>query len=185
MTATTLGRRMTLLAATLSMATLAAPNLAHASSPTAPKTMHIKAIKSEDHLAIIDLIARMNLAVDGEDYAGYANYYTEDGQLDSGFGPVMVGHAAIKGVLEKSAPFITNKRHVASNITLERNGNGITATYYLTVFERVASLTLAGTALVTDEFRYGPKGWKVVRHTTRMDPATLKAMQSAMSAGNR
>jgi hypothetical protein len=55
--------------------------------------------------------------------------------------------------------------------------------YYLTVFERQAGLTLAGTAFVTDEFRRGPNGWQVVRHTTRVDPATVKATQAAMSGG--
>jgi ketosteroid isomerase-like protein len=151
-----------------------APHLPQASQPAAV-----------DQLAIADLIARMNLAIDANDYAAYAAFYAEDGVIDSGFGPPTTGRAAILASLNKSAPFITNKRHVASNIVINGSAQAATAVYYLTVFERQAGLTLAGTAVITDEFKRGPAGWQVVRHTTRMDPATLQAMRAAMGTGSR
>jgi ketosteroid isomerase-like protein len=151
-----------------------APHLPQASQPAAA-----------DQLAIADMIARMNQAIDANDYSGYAAFYAEDGVIDSGFGPPTVGRAAIVASLDKSAPFITNKRHVAGNIVINGSSQSATAVYYLTVFERQTGLTLAGTAVITDEFKRGAAGWQVVRHTTRMDPATLQAMRAAMGAANR
>lgn len=134
------------------------------------------------HAAIGDLIARMNHAIDANDYEAYAAFYAEDGYIDSGFGPLSRGRPAIVASLKQSAPFITNKRHVAANIVVNREGDRYTAVYYLTVFERAAGLTLAGTALITDTFVRRGSRWEVASHQTRMDPATLKAMAAAMPA---
>lgn len=134
-----------------------------------------------DQFAIIDLISRMNHCVDANDYEAYALFYAEDGVIDSGFGPPTVGRDAIVASLNQSAPFITNKRHVASNVVINGMGQSATAVYYLTVLERQTGLTIAGTALITDDFHRGSNGWLVVRHTTRMDPATVQAMSAAMS----
>lgn len=131
----------------------------------------------EDQVAIEGLIVRMNHAVDLDDYALYASFYASDGVIDSGFGEPVAGRDAIVASLEQSAPFITNKRHAAVNIVLHGSGDAATATYYLLVFERAAGLELAGTAVITDTFARGAEGWHVTRHQTRMDPATLAAMQ--------
>ena len=133
------------------------------------------------HAAISDVIARMNHAIDANDYETYAAFYAEDGYIDSGFGSLSRGRSAIVASLNQSAPFITNKRHVASTIVVNRDGDRYTAVYYLTVFERSSGLTLAGTALITDTFVRRGGRWEVVSHQTRMDPATLNAMNAAMS----
>jgi uncharacterized protein (TIGR02246 family) len=159
-----------------------APSLAQATTPAeAPYAPQTKAVAAADVVAIHDLIARMNMAIDANDYAAYAAFYAPDGVIDSGFGPPTTGRAAILAVLEKSAPFISNKRHVPSNIVINRTAQGLTAVFYLTVFERETGLTIAGTALITDEFKRSANDtWQVVRHTTRMDPATVRAMRQAM-----
>jgi hypothetical protein len=130
---------------------------------------------------ITDIIARMNQSIDANDYETYAAFYSDDGEIDSGFGPATRGRAAIIASLQQSAPFITNKRHVASNIVVNGTAERVTATYYLTVFERVSGLTIAGTAVITDTFVWQSGRWFVTRHETRMDPATLNAMTAAMS----
>jgi ketosteroid isomerase-like protein len=135
------------------------------------------ALAAEDEVRIASIIARMNHAVDLEDYALYASFYTADGVIDSGFGPPVEGREAITASLTQSAPFITGKRHAATNIVLNGQGDMATAVYYLIVFERVEGLTIAGTAHITDTFARTPEGWQVTRHETRMDPATLTAMQ--------
>jgi ketosteroid isomerase-like protein len=133
-----------------------------------------------DQLAILDVVARMNHAIDVADYRLYASFYTDDGVIDSGFGPPSVGGAAIVATLNQSAPFITNKRHVVGNPVISGEGDTAKVTYYLMVFERQTGLTLAGTAVITDTLRREDARWKVASHTTRMDPATLSAMQAAM-----
>jgi ketosteroid isomerase-like protein len=147
---------------------------AHYAQPTTPVSPAI-------HAEINDIIARMNHAIDANDYPAYASFYAEDGYIDSGFGPLSRGREAIVASLNQSAPFITNKRHVASNVVINGGRNRVTAVYYLTVFERAAGLTLAGTALITDTFERRGGRWHVVSHVTRMDPATLAAMSAAMT----
>jgi uncharacterized protein (TIGR02246 family) len=176
------GRMATAFAATL--IAVAPPVAAQAPKPDA--AVHYApsraVVESSAHVAITDIIGRMNHAIDANDYETYAAFYADDGYIDSGFGPLSRGRAEIVASLEQSAPFITNKRHVASNIVINGAGDRYTAVYYLTVFERVAGLTLAGTALITDTFVRRNGRWAVASHQTRMDPATLNAMQSAMRA---
>ncbi len=152
-------------------------------APGASYITEVNAIEARDQAAILDIIARMNHAIDANDYALYASFYTADGVIDSGFGPPSVGAAAIVASLEMSAPFITNKRHVMGNPVISGSGDQAKVTYYLVVFERQAGLTLAGTAVITDTLRRENGVWKVATHTTRMDPATLAAMQAAISGG--
>lgn len=137
-------------------------------------------LTAADQIAILDVIARMNHAIDVNDYPLYASFYTDDGVIDSGFGPPSVGRAAIIASLDQSAPFITNKRHVVGNPVINGEGDTAKVTYYLTVFERQTGLTLAGTAVITDTLRRADGRWRVASHTTRMDPATLTAMKAAM-----
>ena len=75
------------------------------------------------------------------------------------------------------ASVITGKWHVAGNIVIHGGGDTATAVYFLIVLERLTGLTLAGTAVITDTFQRVERGWQVMRHRTRMDPATLEAMQ--------
>jgi len=137
----------------------------------------VSSLSVEDEAEIASIIARMNHSVDLADYPLYASFYTPSGIIDSGFGPPVEGRAAIVESLNQSAPFITGKRHTATNLVIHGQGDTATAVYYLIVFERLAGLTLAGTAVITDTFARGPDGWQVERHETRMDPATLAATQ--------
>jgi ketosteroid isomerase-like protein len=131
-------------------------------------------VEPADQMAILDVIARMNHAIDVNDYPLYASFYTEDGVIDSGFGPPSVGRAAVIASLNQSAPFITNKRHVVGNPVISGSGDTAKVTYYLVVYERQSGLNLAGTAVITDSLR------RVATHTAHIDPATLAAMQAAM-----
>lgn len=175
--------RRSTLAAALVFGSLMAVTPAHAQT-TAPDPSYItepNRLAANDVAAILDVIARMNHAIDVNDYELYASFYTAEGIIDSGFGPPSVGREAIVASLQASAPFITNKRHVMGNPVVSGASDEAKVTYYLIVFERQASLTLAGTAVITDTLRREDGVWRVATHTTRMDPATLSAMQAAMS----
>lgn len=142
-------------------------------------------LPADDKTEILDLIARMNQAIDANDYSEYASFYSDEGTIDSGFGPLSVGRPAIIASLEQSAPFITNKRHVASNIVINGDAQSATAVYYLTVFERSASISVVGTAVITDTLEKTDGRWTVTSHSTRMDPATLEAMSQSLAAPAR
>ncbi len=159
----------------------AAASAEPAAEATAPYAQSATRVPPGAYAEINDIIARMNQAIDANDYEAYAGFYAEDGHIDSGFGPLSRGREAIVASLNQSAPFITNKRHVASNVVLNGDRNRLTAVYYLTVFERASGLALAGTALITDTFERRDGRWQVVSHVTRMDPATLAAMAAAMA----
>ncbi|MEM9493925.1 MAG: nuclear transport factor 2 family protein, partial [Myxococcota bacterium] len=119
---------------------------------------------------------RMNHSVDAQTWDQYVSFYTEDGVLDSGIGGVAEGRQGIRELLEMMAPYISTKRHVASNIVINGEGDSATAVSYLTIFEREEALRIDGTAVITDEFERQPDGtWLVVRHTTVVDPATAAA----------
>jgi SnoaL-like domain len=76
--------------------------------------------KTEDDLAVRQVIARLNHALDAADYKSYGNLFAADGVFVSGFGNA-VGPEQVAAALGKVAPFITNKRHVAGNLII--NGN--------------------------------------------------------------
>lgn len=160
-----------------------APAQAQTSVPDPAYITEPNRLAADDMAAVLDVISRMNHAIDVNDYDLCASFYTADGVIDSGFGPPSVGREAIVASLQASAPFITNKRHVIGNPVVSGSGDEAKVTYYLIVFERQTGLTLAGTAVITDTLRRDGGVWRVTRHTTRMDPATLAAMQAAMSGG--
>ncbi len=164
-------------------AAIAGPLQAQTAGPDPAYITEANRLPAEDVTTILDVISRMNHAIDVNDYALYASFYATDGVIDSGFGPPSVGAEAIVASLEMSAPFITNKRHVIGNPVVSGSGDEAKVTYYLIVFERQTGLTLSGTAVITDTLRREGGVWRVATHTTRMDPATLAAVQAAMSGG--
>lgn len=136
-------------------------------------------LRVEDELAIYQIIARLNHAIDAADYERYASFFAEDAVFATAFGDA-IGPEQIVAALEVSRPFITNKRHVATNVVINGSGDRATVTSYLTVFERAESLTLVGTAINVDTLERRNDAWMVVRHETELDPATLQLMESMM-----
>ena len=128
---------------------------------------------------IADILARMNQNLDAEDYEAYISVWTEDAIYDPHLSPATTGVDAIKEFLRRNneAGFITGKRHSISNLTLDRLGNNVLASFYLSVFERVEAPRLIATAFITDEFALIDGAWKIVRHVTRIDPGMTKAMK--------
>ena len=132
-----------------------------------------------DELAIRQIIARLNHAVDAADYERYASFFAEDAVFATAFGNA-TGPEQIVAALEMSRPFIINKRHIATNIVISGLGDRARVTSYLTVFERADSLTLVGLAINVDTLERRNGEWVVVRHETELDPATLQLMESMM-----
>jgi ketosteroid isomerase-like protein len=132
-----------------------------------------------DEQAIRQVIARLNHSLDSADYTLYASFFSKDAIFNSAFGQV-TGQNQIAAALEKSRPFITNKRHSAVNLVISGSGDEAVVTSYLIVFERTASLAYVGSAINIDTMRRQENKWVVIRHDSELDPATLVAMQIAM-----
>jgi ketosteroid isomerase-like protein len=96
-------------------------------------------LKPEDDLAVRQVVARLNHALDAGDYKAYGRMFAPDGVFVSGFGNAF-GPEQVEAALGKVTPFITNKRHVASDLVISAKGDQIVATSYLIVFERQTEL---------------------------------------------
>lgn len=136
-------------------------------------------LSPEDELAIRQVIARLNHALDAADYDLYASFYADGAVFITDFGNA-TGKDAIAQSLEASRPLITNKRHVATNLVISSEGDRAVVTSYLTVFERAASLTYVGSAINIDTLEKRNGKWVVVRHESELDPATIEVLQEMM-----
>ncbi len=137
------------------------------------------ALSPRDEAELRQVIARLNHALDVADYSLYGSFFADDGVFESGFGNAK-GPDQVAAALEKVAPFITNKRHVAGNLVISGTGDEAVVTSYLIVFERVADLSYVGSAISVDTLRRVEGVWKVTNHSSTLDPATLKAIRAQM-----
>jgi ketosteroid isomerase-like protein len=138
-------------------------------------------IKVEDDLAVRQVIARLNHALDAADYKSYGALFAPDGVFVSGFGDA-VGPKQVEMALGKVAPFITNKRHVAANLVISGSKDEIVATSYLIVFERQKAMKYVGSAVNVDTLKKVGDGWLVARHESTLDPATSAYIRSLMKS---
>ena len=136
-------------------------------------------LKVEDDLAVRQVIARLNHALDAADYKSYGELFAPDGVFVSGFGNA-VGPKAVAAALGQVAPFITNKRHLAGNLVISGDGHQIVVTSYLIVFERQTEMKYVGSAVNVDTLEKVDGRWRVARHDSTLDPATLAYIQSLM-----
>lgn len=136
-------------------------------------------LSTADELAIRQVIARLNHALDAADYPLYASFYAVDAVFVTNFGNA-TGAEQIAQALDASRPLITNKRHLATNLVITGDSDRAVVTSYLTVFERAASLTYVGSAINIDTLEQRDGRWVVVRHESELDPATLEALQKMM-----
>jgi hypothetical protein len=134
----------------------------------------------QDDLAIRQVIARLNHSLDAVDYKAYSAHFSADAVFATTFGNA-IDPEAIAAALEQSRPYITNKRHIPSNIILNGNGKRVQIVMYLTVFERTASLSYLGSAVTTAIAEKRNGKWLMVNYKTELDPATLAAMKAVMS----
>jgi len=79
-------------------------------------------LSAEDDLALRQVIARLNHALDAEDYALYGSFFADDGVFVSDFGDA-VGPQQVAAALDQVRPFIRNRRHVAGNLVISGEGD--------------------------------------------------------------
>lgn len=149
--------------------------------PAYPHITGVNALVAEDELAVRQVIARMNQALDTHDYNLYASFYASDAVFTSRFGDAE-GRDAIEAVMEMARPLIMNKRHVSGNLIINGSGDTAVVKSYLTVFEREADLSFVGSAINVDTLKKRDGKWVVVLHESTLDPATERATIAAISA---
>jgi ketosteroid isomerase-like protein len=133
----------------------------------------------EDRLTLHELLARLDHAVDSQDWDGYLAHFTPDAVMDPGFAPPVSGRDAIRGFLVASEGGTRGKRHVASNVFIDGSAAEAVVSSYLVVIEREDLPQVVATARIVDTVVKQGGAWKVARHQVAVDPGMFKAFQAA------
>jgi uncharacterized protein (TIGR02246 family) len=124
-------------------------------------------LSTEDQLAIQNLAARYNHAIDSGDGAAYADAFVEDGVLDAG-ALVVEGRSALGDFARAFAGSARAPRHIATNLVIDGEGDRAELRAYVQLFTMVGEpprheVTASGTyhdTLVRDN-----GSWRFVRRT--------------------
>lgn len=127
-------------------------------------------LPTEDYLAILDVIARANLAADDKDVETTAAHYTPDGQITGSF-TARPGAPFRDDLAKMFQGEGTLKRHVPANPVIEGEGDRATVRWVLVVFEGETAPNLVATCLVRDEMRKVGGRWLIAHHDVRIDPS--------------
>ncbi|MFO0630814.1 MAG: nuclear transport factor 2 family protein [Polyangiales bacterium] len=130
-----------------------------------------------DRLTLHELLARLDHAVDAQDWDGYLSHFDPAAVMDPGFAPPVHGRDAIRAFLLASEGNTRGKRHVASNVYIDGAGDEAVAHSYLVVIEREDIPKVIATARIVDTFARRDGRWRVVRHQVSVDPGMFKAFQ--------
>jgi uncharacterized protein (TIGR02246 family) len=129
------------------------------------------ALSAEDQLAIRDLAARYNHAIDGGDGAAYADTFVEDGVLDAGE-LVLEGRKALEEFATAFAGSMRAPRHIATSLVIDGEGDRAELRAYVQMFAMVGQppqhvVTASGT--YADSLARVDGSWRFVRRTFNPD----------------
>ena len=122
------------------------------------------ALTTEDRLAILDLAARYNFAIDRGDAEAWASTFTPEGVFDSGRGPV-TGRADLEGFArEFSQGRMRGTEHWNANHVIDGDGDGDHATHrcYLNLIRGESGESVAR-AKYRDDLTKVDGAWKFAR----------------------
>ena len=128
-------------------------------------------LSAEDQLAIRDLAARYNHAIDGGDGVAYADTFVDDGALDAGE-LVLEGRAALQQFGSAFAGTVRAPRHIATSLVIDGDGDHAELRAYVQMFAMVGEpphheVTASGT--YTDTLARVDGAWRFVRRTFTAD----------------
>ena len=132
------------------------------------------ALSIEDQLAIQQLVARYNHAIDSGDAEAYADTFTEDGVLDAG-DLVLSGYEALYAFADSFAMTVRAPRHIASNLVIDGDGDRAQLRAYVQLYgldgvpprQEVRASGIYTDTLVKEDGR-----WRFVRRTFVNDATT-------------
>ena len=127
-------------------------------------------LTADDYVAIQQLYARYNVAIDTGDADAWAATFTPDGV----FNRTNKGRDAlvqfVKDWREKRNG--ANRRHVNSNLVITPSAGGATGTTYLVLLDVSARpATIAMTGMYDDALVKTPQGWRFKSRVVNADPA--------------
>jgi len=149
----------------------------------------VRPLDAADHLAVIDLVNRLNLAFDNWDVEAMVLAFDAEGTVHHPRGDVK-GHEELRRFYEGYRPVTVGVRRHALNHVVDRNEDGTVTVHHYNLLVRFAlpdeaeiiSATMAVDnvqglpAIVTqsvmhDTLRKGPRGWRILH---REVPQTVR-----------
>jgi len=125
----------------------------------------------EDQLAIQQLYAKYNHAIDSGDGAGWAATFTADGKFHSGSGD-FAGTEQLAGFGDGFAKRL-KARHWTNNLIIEGDGSSATGTCYLSLLRLTPGeqppASILVTAIYNDTLVKADGGWKFTERTVTGD----------------
>jgi ketosteroid isomerase-like protein len=129
------------------------------------------ALSSEDQLAIQQLYAKYNHAIDAGDGSGWAACFTADGVFSSATG-TFHGTEQLAGFGTAFAQRVKG-RHWTNNLVVDGDGATAKGRCYLMLMRLTPGeqppATILTTAIYEDELMNGADGWKFTRRTVTGD----------------
>jgi uncharacterized protein (TIGR02246 family) len=125
----------------------------------------------EDQLAIQDLAARYNFAIDTGDGDAFAAAFVENGALNAA-GQVTEGRPALADYARNFASSVRAPRHVITNVVIDGDGNSATLKAYLQLSimsGEPAQSTVLAIGGYDDTLSKEDGTWRFVRRTFTMD----------------
>jgi SnoaL-like domain len=128
-------------------------------------------LSAEDQLAIRDLAARYNHAIDGGHGAAYADTFVDDGVLDAG-ALLVEGRTALEQFGNSFAGSVRAPRHIATSLVIDGDGDQAELRAYVQMFAMVGEpprheVTASGTYRDTLVRLNGH--WRFVQRTFTID----------------
>lgn len=117
-------------------------------------------LSSADRLAILELVARYNHAVDSGDVDTRADTFTEDGVWDSETGGVIRGREAIREHARTRAPHAHTWKHWTNSPVIEGDGDDATIRQYMLLVGVDEPLRPRMLGTYEDTLRREANGWR-------------------------
>jgi uncharacterized protein (TIGR02246 family) len=143
----------------------------HTNQPSSDKDD--MALSIEDQLAIHQLVARYNHAIDSGDAPAYADTFTADGVLDAG-DLVVEGRDALSTFAAAFSTSVRAPRHVASNVVVDGEGDRAELRAYVQLFGLTGEpprQEVRASGVYTDTLVKEDGRWRFVRRTFVNDAA--------------
>jgi len=126
------------------------------------------ALSTEDTLAILQLYARYNTAIDTGDGKTFGNCFVADGVFEPGQGRIE-GQEAIAAFGVQTHEAMPLMRHNATNIVLEGNDSTATGSAFLIGYLAGSEYKVIVTGRYSDSLTKTDDGWHFVERLFSMD----------------
>ncbi len=126
-------------------------------------------ISIEDQLSIQDLISRQNCLLDNGNIEAWLETWADDGILEATYGRATGKHELKELMTNLYEDFMSDKKHITSNLVIDGNESTASCSSYLTVFEAKKTPSVVASGTYYDEFKKINGKWKFVLRHLKID----------------